>query len=88
MLFEPDSDEEFKVKEVLDSDMHRGCPMWLIKWTDSNEFTWHQFSNLIECDEALKHFYNCYLNKSGKAHWYEQLAHLENTEFLSWIISD
>ena len=27
MPFEPDSDEEFKVEEVLDSDMHGGCFM-------------------------------------------------------------
>ena len=27
MLFKPDSDEEFKVKEILNSDMHDGCFM-------------------------------------------------------------
>ena len=82
MPFEPDSDEEFEVKKVLDSDMHSGHPIWLIKWTDFNEFIWHQLSDLTGCDKALKHFYNCYLNKSSKVHWYEQLAHLENMEFL------
>ena len=85
--FKSDSDEEFKVKEVLNSNMHEKYLIWLIKWTDFNEFTWHQFSDLIECDEALKHFYNHYLNKPSKTHWHKQLAHLENTEFLSWIIS-
>ena len=87
MPFEPDSDKEFEVEEVLDSDMCRGHPMWLIKWTDSNEFIWHQLSDFTGCDEALKHFYNHYPDKPGKAHWHEQLAHLEDTEFLPWIIS-
>ena len=41
MPFESDSDEEFKVKKVLDSDMHSECSIWLIKWTDFNEFTWY-----------------------------------------------
>ena len=87
MPFKPDSDEKFEMKEILNSDMHEECFMWLIKWTDSNEFTWHQLSDLTECDETLEHFYNCYLNKPGKAHWYEQLACLKDTEFLPWIIS-
>ena len=82
MPFEPDSDEEFEVEEVLDSDMRGGRPMWLIKWMDSNEFTWHQLSDLTGCDEALEHFYNHYPDKPGEAHWREQLAHLEDTEFL------
>ena len=82
MPFEPDSDEEFEVEEVLDSDMHSGHPMWLIKWMDSNEFIWHQLSNLTGCDKALKHFYNCYSDKPGKAHWCEQFAHLKDMEFL------
>ena len=87
MPFKSDSDKEFEVEEVLNLNMHRGCPMWLIKWTDSNKFTWHQFSDLTECDEALEHFYNHYPDKLGKAHWHKQLAHLKDTEFLSWIIS-
>ena len=82
MPFKFDFNEEFEVKKVLDSDIHRGHFMWLIKWTDSNKFTWHQFSDLTGYDEALKHFYNHYPNKSGKTHWHEQLAHLEDTEFL------
>ena len=41
MPFKPDSDEKFEVEEVLDSDMHSECLMWLIKWTDFNEFIWH-----------------------------------------------
>ena len=83
MPFEPDSDEEFKVEEVLDSDMHEGHPMWLIKWIDFNKFTWHQFSDLIRCDEVLKHFYKCYSDKSGKTHWHKQLTCLKNMKFLS-----
>ena len=87
MPFKSDSDEKFEVEEVLDSDICGGYLMWLIKWTDSNEFTWHQLSDLTGCDETLKHFYNCYLDKLGKTHWHEQLAHLKDTEFLPWIIS-
>ena len=83
ILFKSDFDKKFKVKEVLDSDMCNKYFMWLIKWMDSNEFTWHQFSDLTGCDKALKHFYNYYSNKSDKIHWCEQLAHLKNIEFLS-----
>ena len=82
MPFESDSDEKFKMKEVLDSDMHNGHPMWLIKWTNFNEFIWYQLSDLTECNETLKHFYNCYSDKSDKAHWCEQLAYLEDMKFL------
>ena len=80
--FKSDSDEKFEVEEVLDSNMHESHFMWLIKWTDSNEFIWHQLSDLTGCDEALEHFYKCYPNKPGKTHWHKQLAHLEDTEFL------
>ena len=82
MLFESDFDKKFEVKEVLDSDMCERHSMWLIKWTDFNEFIWHQFSDLTECDEALKHFYNHYPDKPGKIHWHEQLTYLKDTEFL------
>ena len=83
ILFKSDSDEKFEMKEVLNLDMHREHSIWLIKWTDSNEFIWHQFSDLTGCDETLKHFYNYYSDKPDKTHWCEQLAHLKNTEFLS-----
>ena len=69
--FESDFDKKFEVEKVLNSNMHKGCFMWLIKWTDFNEFIWHQLSDLIGCDEALEHFYNCYPDKPGKAHWHE-----------------
>ena len=88
MPFKSDSDEEFEMKEVLNSDIYDGYLIWLIKWTDSNEFIWHQFSDLTGCDEALKHFYNCYPDKSSKTYWHEQFAYLKDTEFLSWIFSD
>ena len=88
MLFESDSDEEFEMKKVLNSDMHERCFIWLIKWTDFNEFTWYQLSDFTGCDEALKHFYNHYPDKLDKTHWHKQLACQKDTEFLSWIISD
>ena len=83
MPFKSDSNKEFEVKKILNSDMSGEHFMWLIKWTDFNKFIWYQLSDLTECDETLKHFYNCYLNKSNKAHWHEQLAYLKDIEFLS-----
>ena len=80
--FESDFNKEFEMEEVLNSDMHSGCFMWLIKWMNSNKFTWHQLSDLTGCDEALEHFYNHYPDKPDKTHWHEQLACLEDTEFL------
>ena len=71
MPFKPDSDEKFEVKEVLDSDMHNEHLMWLIKWINFNEFIWHQLSDFTEYDKTLKHFYNCYPDKSDEAHWHE-----------------
>ena len=68
MPFESNFNEKFEMKKILNSDMHNEHSMWLIKWTDSNKFIWHQLSDLTEYDKALKHFYNHYSDKSDKTH--------------------
>ena len=82
MPFNIESDEEFEVEEILESQMRGEHPYYRVKWTDSNEYTWHNLSDLTCCHEALEHFHRHYPNQSGEAHWRHTLNMIEDGDYI------